>query len=69
MASVEETIESETTSSFEDEPYVEQPTPEPTANTAVNQTINANAIFFNSGANGRQINNMGTINIEWGAKA
>jgi hypothetical protein len=49
------------------EPYVEQPTSEPNPH-IVNQTINAPAVFFNSGANVMQINNTGTINIDRGGK-
>lgn len=48
--------EAEPASDFE-EPYTE---PDPTPN-IINQTINAGAVFFNSGANANQIINTGTI--------
>ncbi len=48
--------------------YEEQPKPNPKP-TTINQTINAPAVFFNSGANVMQINNTGTINIDRGGKA
>ena len=60
-------------SAAEDESYAEysnpyeEPTPDPAPN-ITNQTINAPAVFFNSGANAIQINNTGTLNIDRGGK-
>ena len=50
------------------EPCVEEPAPEPTANTTT-QIINSPAVFFNSGTNATQINNTGTLNIDRGGKS
>lgn len=49
------------------EPFVEGPPPDP-AQKNINQTINAPAMFFNSGANAIQINNTGTLNIDRSGK-
>lgn len=45
------------------EPYEEQPDSNSTPNTTT-QIIHSPAVFFNSGANGIQINNTGTLNID-----
>ncbi|GHU53472.1 hypothetical protein FACS1894132_05730 [Clostridia bacterium] len=59
-------VEDETYAEYSD-PYEEQPTPEPAPHTTT-QIINSPAVFFNSGANGIQINNTGTLNIDRGGK-
>ncbi len=74
VPSPSETVETESAATSEDElyseysePNVEQPTSKPNPH-IVNQTINAPAVFFNSGANVMQINNTETINIDRGGK-
>lgn len=49
------------------EPYVKPPTSNPAPHTTT-QIINSPAVFFNSGANGIQINNTGILNIDRGRK-
>lgn len=49
----------------EDEPHTEEPPKEP----IVNQIINTPAVFINHGANGIQIMNNGTLNIDRGSKS
>lgn len=51
------TVEGETYAEYS-ESYEEPPSPDPTPQTTT-QIINSPAVFFNSGANGIQINNTG----------
>jgi hypothetical protein len=62
------TILAEDEPSFDDEePYVEDPNPEPIPNTTT-QFIQTPAIFINHAPNVMQIQNTGTINIDRGGK-